>query len=214
MVNKKQKFFVLGVVVLALCALILGLLIAKKIFVEHTVDVTKFHGTLLSQPRTVEPFKLEGIDHQAFTEQSLSGQWTMLFFGFADCGYLCPTTLSELNKMMLYLQHHGVKKLPRVVFITIDPKRDDLEKLRHYVKAFNPNFYAARGDETSIQQLAQTMGIAYAKLTSSSKSEDEGYQIEHSGTIILFNPKGQLNGFFTTPHHARLLGEDYLLLTA
>ena len=56
------------------------------------------------------------------------------------------------------------------------------------------------------------MGIAYAKIALQGSVDAQNYDIEHTGTVILFNPQGELSAFFTVPHKAPLLAKDYLLL--
>ncbi len=137
-----------------------------------------------------------------------------MFFGFTNCGYLCPTTMAELGKMYRLLQEEGVKTLPNVVMISIDPDRDNLEKLAHYVRAFDVHFYGARGDEASVKAMTSEMGIAWLKVVNKDAASPDHYDIEHTGTVLLFNPQGELAAFFTSPHDAKLLAKDYMLLTA
>lgn len=200
------------VVLLALASLILGAFVGQYLYAKKKIDVSNFHGTYLEKPRTVKSFSLRGIDQHVFANSTLSNRWTMIFFGFTNCGYLCPTTMAELGKMYRILEGEGVKNLPQVVMISIDPERDDQEKLSQYVTSFHPAFYGARGDETSIAQMTQEMGIAYAKVMTNEENDGKYYDIQHSGAVMLFNPKGELNAFFTTPHHADLLAKDYRLL--
>ena len=96
-----------------------------------------------------------------------------------------------------------------MVLVSVDGERDTAEKLKTYVRAFHANFYAARGDKESIARITREMGIVYEKMNI---QDNENYDVLHSGTIMLFNPQGQLNAFFTTPHQAKLLAADYELL--
>ena len=181
---------------------------------KKTVDVSQLHGTMLDEPRAVQAFSLTGIDHKPFNNASLNGSWTMVFFGFTHCGYMCPTTMAELGKMYRLLEEKGVKNLPKVVMISVDPARDHLNKLGHYVKAFDSHFYGARGREDAIKAMTHEMGIAYLKVAQKNTDDASHYDIEHTGSILLFNPQGKLVAFFTTPHQAALLAKDYMLLIA
>ena len=138
----------------------------------------------------------------------------MVFFGFTHCGYMCPTTMAELGKTYRLLAEKGVSPLPQVVMISVDPDRDSLVKLGHYVKAFDPHFYGARGSEASIKSMSSEMGIAYLKVADKDAKNTNNYDIEHTGSVMLFNPKGELAAFFTSPHQADLLAKDYTLLVA
>jgi protein SCO1 len=202
---------VMTLCILGLIALSFGLLLSH----HNRPDKTKYlalHGTYLEHPRKVSAFTLTDTDNKPFDNKSLQGEWTMVFFGFTSCGYLCPTTLAEMGKMYRLLEQQGVKKLPKVVLISLDPERDSIEKLKEYVKAFHPHFEGARGTAPMIQNMTKEMGIAYAQVAIPDVNDQKAYDIQHTGTILLFNPEGQLSMFFTSPHKADLLAEDYALL--
>ncbi|PWY56938.1 SCO family protein [Legionella qingyii] len=202
------------VVLLALAGLLSGIFVGQHVHFKKKIDVSRFHGTYLENPRQVNQFNLTGIDQKPFDNKSLKGKWTLMFFGFTNCGYVCPTTMAELSKMYRILEEKGVKNLPHVVMISIDPERDNQEKLGHYVTSFHPDFYGARGDEQSIKLMTREMGIAYAKVIEKGNNDATNYDIQHSGALMLFNPQGELNAFFTTPHHADILAKDYILLVS
>lgn len=187
----------------AIIALLLG--VALQQHRAHTDTRPTLHGTLLDTPREIPAFQLIGIDDHPFNNQSLKGQWTLLFFGFTHCGSICPTTLAEINHMVQLL-NPSIQK-PRIVLITVDPKEDTLARLKTYVTSFNPTFYGARGTNNATKRLADSLGVAYATVTRNGHQD-----IEHTGTLILFNPKGQLTAFFTMPHRAAWLASDYQAL--
>jgi len=212
MFSKNNRITLTVILLLAFVALISGLFVSQYVFKKHTIDLAQFHGTLLNTPRDVQQFTLTGTDQKIFDDTSLEGQWTMVFFGFTSCGYLCPTTMAELGKMYRSLEDKGVKPLPRVVMITIDPERDSLKKLGHYVKAFDTHFYGARGDTDTIASMTRELGIAYAKIALKDSLDAQNYDMEHTGTVMLFDPQGKLEAFFTTPHQAEALVKDYMML--
>lgn len=201
-------------ILLAFIGLFAGVFIAQHVHIKKKIDVAAFHGTYLENPRTVNKFSLTGTDQKPFNNQSLQGHWTVLFFGFTNCGYLCPTTMAELSKMYRILEVKGVKNLPRVVMISIDPERDNLDKLGHYVTSFHASFYGATGDDEAMKLMTREMGIAYGKVPDRDSTEPQNYDIQHSGALMLFNTQGELTAFFTTPHHADLLAKDYMLLVS
>lgn len=213
--NCKAKGVTFTVVItLAIASLFAGIFVAQHLHFKKKIDVAKFHGTYLENPRTVNQFSLIGTDQKTFDNSSLQGQWTLVFFGFTNCGYLCPTTMAEIGKMYRVLETNGVKELPHVVMISIDPDRDSLEKLSSYVASFHPSFYGARGEEASVKAMTREMGVAYAKVVDKDNPDPLAYDVQHSGALMLFNPQGELNAFFTTPHHADLLAKDYMLLVS
>ncbi|OGV29912.1 MAG: photosynthetic protein synthase I [Legionellales bacterium RIFCSPHIGHO2_12_FULL_35_11] len=180
---------------------------------SYSFDKSLFKGTLLDSPRSVVQFSLIGVDNQPFNNLSLTGQWTLVFFGFTNCGYMCPTTMAMLGNTYRLLEKNGAQTLPKVVMITLDPQRDSLERLGNYVKAFDQHFYGARGDEEAIKSLTKDLGIAYANIAPEELGKQKQDNIEHTGAIMLFNPAGQLTAFFTTPHNAGDIAADFLLLS-
>ena len=212
MFNKINRITITVVCSLGIVALMLGLFVAQHM--NKNRDLSQFHGTVLDKPREVNAFVMTGIDHVLFTNAKLQGHWTMMFFGFTNCGSVCPTTMAELGKMYRILENNGTKTLPQVVMVSVDPERDTLDKLDHYVKAFDPHFYGARGDDHSVSVMTKQMGIAYTKIIPQGHEGLQHYDIEHTGTVILFNPRGELSAFFTMPHQASLMAKDYLLLVS
>lgn len=210
--SKRNRTRTVVIVVLALGAMFSGFLISQH-HARKNIDMSQFHGTYLQHPRPVNDFSLTGIDHQVFNNSSLQGHWTLVFFGFTHCAYLCPTTMAELAKMYRVLEEKKVQDLPQVVMISIDPERDGLDHLANYVHSFQPAFYGASGSEAALQAMTREMGVAYAKVNDQEKKA-QNYDIQHSGAIILFNPQGELNAFFTTPHHAAVMAKDYILLVS
>jgi protein SCO1/2 len=201
-------------ILFGLIASILGVAVSHHFYKARGAasDLSHFQGTYLPEPRQVNSFELVGTDNKPFTQDGLKGQWTFVFFGFTECSSLCPTTLTELAKMERLLGNSSTS-LPKVVMISLDPKRDSIERLKKYVQAFHPDFYGARGEEAVIQSMTREMGIAYAKIKAKQGEDPKQYQLQHSGVILLFNPDGHLNAFFTTPYQAKSLAEDYVLLT-
>lgn len=211
MQSEKKRVMQTVVIVLAMMGLILGLLVSQYMHRTAKMDSSRFHGTWLDEPREVAAFNLVGAQGP-FSNASLQGRWTMMFFGFTTCPSICPTTMVELAKMTEILEKEGVKPLPQVILVSLDPERDTVKKLHQYVTAFHPQFLGARGENVeAVKSMANEVGVAYTKVALPDDQDKQHYNIEHTGTIMLFNPEGKLNAFFTMPHRAKLLAKDYQL---
>lgn len=166
------------------------------------------NGTLLSTPRVITPFHLVDNHGKSFTKASLKGRWTLMFFGFTNCGYVCPTTMAELSKMYQSLASQvPEREMPQVVLVSVDPKRDSVSRLNEYVTSFHKDFKGARGDAKDIENLTKQMSVVYIKLNS--PKDKDHYTINHSGAIMLMDPNGNLSAFFSTPHKAKEMVIDY-----
>lgn len=185
---------------------------------QHTVhNTSSMQMTVLQTPREIGTFQLEYFQHPNYDKQSLLGKWTMMFFGFSNCPKLCPTTMSELNKVYSQLQQQHIQQLPQVVLVSVDPERDTAQIIADYAKGFNPTFIGVRGDEAQISALTKQLGVAYFKTPEpnnmanhSGMSDHQHYSINHSGTIILFNPEGKIAGFFSMPHQAANIASEFV----
>lgn len=214
MLSKTQSLQWTLIGLLMIVALSLGMFISQHMHTKKQFDLSQVTGTVLKEARTIKPFSLMDTNGKAFTNTSLKNQWTLMFFGFTHCGSVCPTTMAELGKMYRFLEAKNAQPLPQIVMVSVDPDRDSLARLQHYVHAFDKHFLGARGNEAAITSLTQEMGIAYLKVTKKASETPDDYDIEHTGTIMLFNPQGQLMAFFTSPHTAEQLAKDYMVLSA
>ncbi len=164
--------------------------------------------TLYPQPKEIVSFQLTNNKNQSFTKDSLKKHWSLLFFGFTNCGYICPTTLTELKKVYTKLEAEHVPP-PQVVFISVDPERDTTARINAYVKSFNKHFMGATGSEKELQTLTNNLGVLYTKTAVKSKTD---YTIDHSSSILLINPDGELTAIFSAPHDAEKITRDFVTL--
>jgi len=179
----------------------------KAVMVPNAID-----GVILPKPRIIANFSLTDHHNQSFTKKQLQGHWTMMFFGFTSCALVCPTTLSELNKMYQLLEKElPADKLPQVIFVTVDPNRDTLARLNEYVTAFNKNFIGVRANITMTVAFEKQLHIAAATVTTDNSGQ-KNYTINHSAEILVFNPRGELYAYLSYPHQALQLVKDYKLI--
>ena len=199
------------IVIVAITALAVGVYLSPN---ERGApfDPNDFNGTILSQPRAISQFDLVNDENQPFTNDNLKGKWTMMFFGFTHCPHICPMTMTHLKETYEQLQQTNAQALPQVVLVSVDPERDTVERMHTYVKSFNPSFIGATGEADAIAAMTKEIGVAYIKLSDPNGSDD--YDIEHTGAIMLFNPDGNLAGFFTTPHEPEKIAADFKKLIA
>lgn len=214
MQRKKNRVIKTAAILLSIMALLLGLFVSQSMHRTSKFDHSRFHGTWLDEPRKMSDFNLTSTQGP-FTNAGLQHQWTMMFFGFTTCPSVCPTTMAELAKMTQILEKEGVTPMPRVILVSLDTERDTLEKLQQYVTAFHPTFVGARGENPeAVKTMANEVGVAYTKVALPGDKNPQHYNIEHTGTVMLFNPEGKLSAFFTMPHHAKSLAQDYQLAIA
>jgi protein SCO1 len=202
-----RRQIIFSSIAFAALALLFGMWSQHNLGKSQPVELKS--GTLFPVPREIHPFNLiSAPGGQSFTNKNLKGHWSMLFFGFTHCAMLCPTTLKSLNQSYQQLQAANVTELPQIVFISIDPERDTLKDINDYVKMFNKNFIGVTGTKQQLDKLTKELSILHMKITTDN-SKENNYQIDHSGTVLLINPQGQLQALFTPPIDAKTLADDY-----
>jgi protein SCO1 len=172
-------------------------------------------GTFLSPQRALPDFSLIDQRGQAFDRGSLDGHWSFMFFGFTNCPDVCPTTLATLAAMEKRLRDAGAPILPRVVFVSVDAKRDTPEQLAKYVPYFDSAFTGVTApDQRTIESLARKLGVAVAIRpgaagASAPGADRESYTVDHSAEIFVIDPRGKLAAVLTGPFTADGLSADF-----
>jgi len=205
--NSSKRLLIISTV-LAILVLCLGAWLSTRIQRPHKSAVLE-GGTMLKEAVVLRPFKLIDDNGQPFTNKNLKGHWSLIFFGFTNCPMICPTTLAQLNIAYKTLEKIGSKQLPKVVFISVDPERDTPKIIKAYLAKLNPAFIGVTGKKKSLEKLTQTLGIMFAKAM---KSNEENYDINHSGTILVTNPDGNWIAVLSTPHKGEIIAKDMLKL--
>jgi protein SCO1/2 len=82
-------------------------------------------------------FALVDRPGNAVTDRDYVGAPTLIFFGFAHCPDVCPTTLFELTNRLKELGPDADRL--NVLFITVDPDRDTPEQMALYLSSFDPH---------------------------------------------------------------------------
>jgi len=92
----------------------------------------------------------------------LKGSWTIAFVGYTFCPDICPVTLAEINQVYAQLQESVVDTPLQVWFLSVDPKRDTVERLNEYINYFNDDFMGSTGPHTELFPLVRSMGMMYS----------------------------------------------------
>jgi len=207
--NKKVLFIVFAIMLLVLGVTFVGR-VAYRDHKDYIIPTElKIDGTVLDKPRVIGQFQFMSDEGKSFTKDDLKGHWSLLFFGFTNCGYVCPTTLSAVNNMYTALRAQlPANLLPQVILVSVDPDRDTVNRMHQYVKAFNSAFIGIRGDETQTKLLAQQMSVVFAKV----QEKNGDYSMNHSAEIMLLDPNGNLRAFLSYPHEGPVMARDYLTI--
>jgi len=188
--------------------LILAILLAGCSAAASQPQASDLRGAVFDPPRELTDFSLMSTSGEPFTLSEHRGQVILLYFGYRSCPDFCPTTFAELRRV--YLELGEPANRVKIVFITIDPERDDLESLALYTHAFHEDFIGLRAEGEALEQVKGQFGIVAERrqLADSALS----YVIDHTASVFLIGPDGRLQvqylygtGYQDIVHDVRLI---------
>ena len=139
--------------------------------------------------------------------KDFAGKVVVVFFGFAQCPDVCPTTLAEVAEAKKLLGPQGDKL--QAIFVTVDPERDTPEVLKAYMANFDPSFVALRGTPEQTAAAAKEFKIFYKKVGGSTATS---YTVEHSTGSYVFDATGRVRLYTRYQLGAQALADDVRLL--
>ena len=158
-------------------------------------------------------FSLTGPENKPFTQADVAGKTVILFFGYASCPDVCPTTMAQLTDVLRRLEPEQARGI-RILFVSVDPHRDTPELLQAYVRAFSEHAIGLTGDERAIAALARRYRVAYQIEKPRSASAPQQYDVTHSRGIYVFDSHGRARLLAPDTADAQALAEDLQTLIA
>jgi len=161
-------------------------------------QLQELKATTIFQPKGALPaFSLLKTNGEKFTEQSLRGRWTAIFFGYRTCPSICPATLAMMNDIW-----SGFGSTAPFDFVFASIVQDDPKTLENFLTNFNPKFTGVVGTKDEMQNFSNNLGI-YAV-----PSETLEGEIDHTASVMLINPRGQLFAAITPPFDLEAIKAD------
>jgi protein SCO1/2 len=150
-------------------------------------------------------FELTDHNLKPFSNETIKGKWHLIFFGYTNCPDICPESLQILANTVTLLEDESVTEQLQVTFISVDPERDDLEKMKTYVTYFNQDFLSATAGLDEVNKLTDAVGILHYI---SKTGATDNYEVAHSGSLILTDTNGKFTGVFSSPHDSQKIAHD------
>jgi protein SCO1/2 len=138
-----------------------------------------------SPPRAAPDFSLQGSDGQPLNLSRYKGKVVALGFGFTFCPSVCPTTLATLAQARRKLGSSAADV--QVVYVTVDPERDNAARMKEYLAAFDPTFVGGTGTAERLATVRKDYGVFAEK-----KGNGKDYQVAHSSFTYLIDRSGSL----------------------
>jgi protein SCO1/2 len=179
------------------------------------------HGSVQKHNRAAAGWPLPTfalVDHRGgpFTDRNLQGRWSFLLFGDLRCGEPCNAALAALRGMTERIARTQAVKQVQVVFISLDPERDEPSALRRYLSEFGAHFIVVTGPRATLQQLVEETGVG-AGIRETGGIEPAGALSaapRYSGSLLLIGPDGVIRIEFLPPFDVKRLTAEFLKIRA
>lgn len=146
-----------------------------------------FNAIDLTGAEYARDFKLTDMRGQERSLADFKGKVVVVFFGFAQCPDVCPTTMLEMKQIKDKLGADGERL--QVIYITVDPERDTAPVMKAYMEAFDPSFLALIPTPEQLAATAKDFKVYYKKVDGKTPTS---YTMDHSAASYLYDPQGRL----------------------
>ena len=160
-----------------------------------------FNGSNLTEVKLDSSFELTSHKGEDKTTKDFKGKVVAIFFGFASCPDICPTTMIELKNIKEMLGENSNQL--EVLFVSLDPERDTPELLGKFVPSFDASFIGLTGSMENIEKITKQFKVYRKKVIQGSS-----YTIDHSSGIYLLDKNGKIRVRHSYGSDIKLIVED------
>jgi protein SCO1/2 len=148
-------------------------------------------------------FSLTADNGSRVTPTTYAGHLLLMYFGFTNCDSECPVSMARLARVMQLLGTDANRI--RILFVTLDPKRDTPQVLHRYVGQFDPEHAVGlTGTTSDIERLTKQYRAAYRPR---SKVGEDG-DIDHGDAVYIFDSQGRARLLATSADPDEHLAQD------
>jgi protein SCO1/2 len=114
-------------------------------------------------------------------------------------------TLAVYKQVETLLQGEPASARVQMVFVSVDPARDDGKTLGDYAHYFSPAIVAATGTDAELAALTGALGVVYLKTATDANGD---YNVDHSASLLLIDPEARLHALIRPPLDAKTIAAD------
>jgi protein SCO1/2 len=170
-------------------------------------DSSALKAGVFTPARLAPEFSIRGSNGQDLKLSQYRGKVVLLSFGYTTCTDVCPVTLAVLAQARRQLGASGDDV--QVIYVTVDPERDDVPRMRQYLAAFDPSFMGGTGSAPQLAAVRKDYGISASRIPSG-----DSYLMSHSSFVYLIDRSGKLRALMPFGHPATDYVHDLKLLLA
>ena len=178
-----------------------GLILAAVLLAQS--KKASFNGSLIQPASLADDFQLTNQNGMPYRLQEQQGKAVVLFFGYTNCPDFCPATLAEFREIKASLGEQADQV--RFVFVTVDPERDTVSRLKDYVDAFDPEITGLTGTRAELEKVWKSYDVYQEK---HSGHDETDITVDHSTRTYLIDPQGKLRLTYPFGFNIEMIVQD------
>lgn len=172
-----NKSLVLLIVLLA--AVLGGMVVLPK--------VTQMPTNIIAAPPSGGDFLLT-MPQSTFELADQRGKIVVMYMGYTYCPDICPTSLAVIGQSVRQLSAEEQAEVVQL-FVSVDPERDNPERLAEYAGFFHPDMLGVTGTRNELEALGKLYGAAWHFAESDASGR---YAVDHSSNLYVIDRNGEL----------------------
>lgn len=132
-------------------------------------------------------FDLVNHDGQPVRLATYRGRHLLVFFGFTHCRMVCPRALGRLTAVLDVLGELAEQIV--LLYVTVDPERDDPDTLRTFLGRTAPRFTGLTGSAAQIAAATRTFGVFSRRAPD--PDDPHGYAMPHTALTYVLDRHGR-----------------------
>jgi len=144
-------------------------------------------------------------DGKKFSTTELHGKYALIYFGFTMCPDICPDEMEKMAECVDLVAKGGGEVVP--VFVTIDPERDTVQRVKEYVKEFHPKMVGLTGSVEACKDAARKYRVYHHR---TGAEGDPDYLVDHSIIMYLVDKGGEFITFYGKNLEAKQMADAIL----
>jgi protein SCO1 len=145
-----------------------------------------YQGVVIDPPAPAPEITLTDQNGKEFQLSRQKGRIALIFFGYTNCMDVCPITLSQFKQIKTILGDQAAEV--NFIFITVDPKRDNPDRIQAWLENFDPDFIGLTGTQHDLEAVWKEYGVFVESQDSDSGT---GYGVDHASRIYVIDKTGQ-----------------------
>jgi protein SCO1/2 len=174
------------------------------------INTSKYKGNIITPVRKPSGTLTADNGKPFNLRADTKGVVTLLYFGYTHCPDLCPLTMSNTAVALKLLPAADRAKV-RVLFVSVDPGRDTLARLRSWLGAFDPAFIGLRGTLAQVESFESQTGLP---LGPAFKDAAGQAQLDHATEMFAYGTDNIAHEAFFPSTPPAAMANDLKLLVA